>query len=559
MSPPVSPSASLSASLLNPTPSQLQLNSPPSLIVTASTPHMRSPSLPGQQLQNVHQSPQLSHERQHGIPNQASGSSIDHPIDSNSGPLQPQALPHALLSGPSNKILAPSLRARAASQSVSLSRPPSLVQLTEAMRLNPDRWQQLKIETDAARVAPNIPAPPAHSSQDPASQNASPSTPLSTGRLRLQVSTLQRSNQPGTNQTGSSFVNYSITGPQAPPQPALDSTQVDQLSSLTLQRRASASDITIGLNRARLPSLAAIQERMSRTKPDSNHNTVPPPSSKSGTTTTSGLTTIASATESESQSPALASQAGLTPTSSRPTHILSSISPAQRADLIQANALDQPSAPSLGTPNPHPTMAAPTLALSVEKPTVGQLTGVTPTESNTPSPAASQPTPPSIQVPPGLDSTTVLPLQHSWTLFFDSKATLASARRSGSSAAVSPANPIGGGSSPNPASADEQPSAPATPPTAGSHLGAGGQAYQAALQTIGTFQTVEHFCRYFNWTIRPSQMELHSSVQLFKDGIKPMWEDPANSKVSLSFLFCWTGDRWLTYSIIISYRVANGQ
>jgi len=48
--------------------------------------------------------------------------------------------------------------------------------------------------------------------------------------------------------------------------------------------------------------------------------------------------------------------------------------------------------------------------------------------------------------------------------------------------------------------------------------------------TIGEFNTVEDFCRYFNWLKPPSQLERNSNYHLFKDGIKPMWEDPANSK-----------------------------
>lgn len=41
---------------------------------------------------------------------------------------------------------------------------------------------------------------------------------------------------------------------------------------------------------------------------------------------------------------------------------------------------------------------------------------------------------------------------------------------------------------------------------------------------------VEGFCRYFNWLKPPSKLERSSNYHLFKDGIKPMWEDPANAK-----------------------------
>ncbi|KAG8853782.1 hypothetical protein FRB96_008037 [Tulasnella sp. 330] len=54
--------------------------------------------------------------------------------------------------------------------------------------------------------------------------------------------------------------------------------------------------------------------------------------------------------------------------------------------------------------------------------------------------------------------------------------------------------------------------------------------YEAGLTTIGDFNTVEDFCRYFNWLKPPSQLERNSNYHLFKDGIKPMWEDPANAE-----------------------------
>ncbi|CAG8807215.1 24577_t:CDS:2, partial [Racocetra persica] len=53
--------------------------------------------------------------------------------------------------------------------------------------------------------------------------------------------------------------------------------------------------------------------------------------------------------------------------------------------------------------------------------------------------------------------------------------------------------------------------------------------YEENLQTIGTFDTVEAFCRYFNWVKKPSQLELNTNFHIFKDKIKPMWEDPANA------------------------------
>ncbi|KAI1311291.1 hypothetical protein EDD11_003504 [Mortierella claussenii] len=46
---------------------------------------------------------------------------------------------------------------------------------------------------------------------------------------------------------------------------------------------------------------------------------------------------------------------------------------------------------------------------------------------------------------------------------------------------------------------------------------------------------VELFARYFNWIEKPHKMEIGANYHLFKDGIKPMWEDPANAN----------GGRWI--------------
>jgi translation initiation factor 4E len=54
-------------------------------------------------------------------------------------------------------------------------------------------------------------------------------------------------------------------------------------------------------------------------------------------------------------------------------------------------------------------------------------------------------------------------------------------------------------------------------------------AYEAGLTVIGEFDTVESFCRHFNWLKPPSKLEKNSNYHLFKSGIKPMWEDEANA------------------------------
>ena len=53
--------------------------------------------------------------------------------------------------------------------------------------------------------------------------------------------------------------------------------------------------------------------------------------------------------------------------------------------------------------------------------------------------------------------------------------------------------------------------------------------YEAGLMVVGDFDTVESFCRYFNWLKPPSKLEKNSNYHLFKKGIKPMWEDEANA------------------------------
>ncbi|CAG8590514.1 1765_t:CDS:2 [Acaulospora colombiana] len=109
----------------------------------------------------------------------------------------------------------------------------------------------------------------------------------------------------------------------------------------------------------------------------------------------------------------------------------------------------------------------------------------------------------------------VHPLQHPWTMYYDSKPVMTPG--------------------------------PKTPT---------GKMYEENLQTIGTFDTVETFCRYFNWVKKPSQLELNTNFHIFKDKIKPMWEDPANANggkwvISLKnqqlLDRCW---EWLVYSLV---------
>ncbi|ORX39257.1 hypothetical protein BD324DRAFT_649340 [Kockovaella imperatae] len=53
--------------------------------------------------------------------------------------------------------------------------------------------------------------------------------------------------------------------------------------------------------------------------------------------------------------------------------------------------------------------------------------------------------------------------------------------------------------------------------------------YEKSLVTVGRFDTVEGFARHVNNVRLPSSLSKNSNYHLFKDGIRPMWEDPANA------------------------------
>lgn len=50
------------------------------------------------------------------------------------------------------------------------------------------------------------------------------------------------------------------------------------------------------------------------------------------------------------------------------------------------------------------------------------------------------------------------------------------------------------------------------------------------LQTVAVFNTVEDFWSTYNHIKRPTDLEFGSNYHMFKKGVKPMWEDPANEK-----------------------------
>jgi len=117
------------------------------------------------------------------------------------------------------------------------------------------------------------------------------------------------------------------------------------------------------------------------------------------------------------------------------------------------------------------------------------------------------------------------PLQHAWTIYHDTKTKV-------------PYTPMSATDASYPAPADSG-------------------TYEAGLTTVGEFETVESYCRYFNWLKPPSKLERNSNYHLFKSGIKPMWEDEANANGGKWVLTmknnpglldqCW---QWLTMALV---------
>jgi len=52
--------------------------------------------------------------------------------------------------------------------------------------------------------------------------------------------------------------------------------------------------------------------------------------------------------------------------------------------------------------------------------------------------------------------------------------------------------------------------------------------YIEATKPIGSFGTVEGFWHVYDHIIRPNDFKQSADYHLFKEGIKPTWEDPAN-------------------------------
>ncbi|ELU02096.1 hypothetical protein CAPTEDRAFT_176509 [Capitella teleta] len=54
------------------------------------------------------------------------------------------------------------------------------------------------------------------------------------------------------------------------------------------------------------------------------------------------------------------------------------------------------------------------------------------------------------------------------------------------------------------------------------------QSYDQNLKKVGTFASVEQFWNHYCHIARPCELSGHSDFHMFKDGIRPMWEDDAN-------------------------------
>ncbi|CAD7670507.1 unnamed protein product [Nyctereutes procyonoides] len=51
------------------------------------------------------------------------------------------------------------------------------------------------------------------------------------------------------------------------------------------------------------------------------------------------------------------------------------------------------------------------------------------------------------------------------------------------------------------------------------------QSYEQNIKQIGTFASVEQFWRFYSHMVRSGDLTGHGDSHLFKEGIKPMWED----------------------------------
>lgn len=57
-----------------------------------------------------------------------------------------------------------------------------------------------------------------------------------------------------------------------------------------------------------------------------------------------------------------------------------------------------------------------------------------------------------------------------------------------------------------------------------------GESYEKSIKELGDFKSVQGFWRIYNHLVRPNDLPNTMDYHLFKTGIKPMWEDPANRR-----------------------------
>ena len=72
------------------------------------------------------------------------------------------------------------------------------------------------------------------------------------------------------------------------------------------------------------------------------------------------------------------------------------------------------------------------------------------------------------------------------------------------------------------------------------------------MKQFSTFQSIEHFWNIYNHMIRPNYIKTTTDYHLFKDGIKPTWEDPQNKN----------GGKWMVrlkkgFVILIAHLACN--
>eukprot|EP00929_Paragymnodinium_shiwhaense_P112459 TRINITY_DN80715_c0_g1_i1.p1 TRINITY_DN80715_c0_g1~~TRINITY_DN80715_c0_g1_i1.p1 ORF type:complete len:631 (-),score=131.83 TRINITY_DN80715_c0_g1_i1:103-1995(-) len=83
------------------------------------------------------------------------------------------------------------------------------------------------------------------------------------------------------------------------------------------------------------------------------------------------------------------------------------------------------------------------------------------------------------------------------------------------------------------------------------------QQYEEGLQCVGTFNSVQDFWRYWN-AIDAKKMANFCSLSVFKDGIKPMWEDAGNAGGGQWILRCPDRDRALDFFNKLSLALIGG-